>query len=927
MVAMERSVKRIHPVLPIFLLATENRSVFYTPGHFALVDAGLADAIQQAWWHPSLPDETTARKVSIWLQGQAQQVFENRQKWLQTPFGPECLTIYLSNHCNCECSYCYVAPQRKKIRQNTQSFPVIAEEVVCSAARLVARNCATQGKPFFLILHGGGEPTMHWELVQRIEAITRQIAEQFEIGWFGYIATNGILSAEQAQWLATHFERIGLSCDGPPEIQNRQRPLQGGAKTSAIVERTARIIKAAGGHFEVRTTITPQTIERQREIVRYLHERLQAETIRFEPVYHVRGGGSGGFLPDDAARFVAHFLDAQTEARQRGVTLTFSGVRLAELHSSYCDVLRNVLHLTPDGKATACFFCTDGQTSEGSPYVIGYPDHATGEFVLDQKRIEAHRQRAWQVPERCHDCLNVYHCARGCPEFCGFSLEDSRSLPDSGSLFRCQVQQQLAQTWILEAAEQLITANPPLPEDSRSLANSGSLKSTDNLVKSYLCEAPSSVDVDAILHQWEAVKTRYNIELHRMPSPIWAERGFEHHGFEAWQQVTYAIQSSDAQSPMAIYIHIPFCDRKCGFCDCHALPLGKQNRQETEETYVRILLNEIQAWAAIPPLSRRPVSTIHFGGGTPNYLSPALFARILDECRAQFTITAETEFALESTSSLLTTDHLTWLRTLGFSRLHVGIQTLEEPLRKTIGRREPAAIVLEKLVQAIEMDFITSVDVIYGLPGQTLPGLLCTLEQLVTTRIHGVSLYQLNISSRNRRFLEQRLQFTPDMLYNYVLFQAADQFLTCRGYHKNHFTHFAKSEDQNCYYTHAQRGEDLLALGATADGIFGAYHYRHPEYEEYLAGAQAAVLALEGGIRENSLEQCLRPAITALMTGNITRHVLQSVEAEPLLDQWIESVLVKEEPGDRFILTANGSWLVNEMISELRNWFDITIPV
>jgi len=914
-------VKRLHSILPIFQIKTGNRCVLYTPGHLTVVKPDVVDAISQAWNGDTSPDEITTQQVAAWLQTRAEQTFEQWQQWVTSPFAPESLTIYLSNRCNLACPYCYVSKDRSNTQNNTQDFPVIQENVVRSAARLVAQHCATQDKPFYVVLHGGGEPALHWELVERIESLTRQIAFQFDIEWFGYIATNGVFSEKKARWLANHFDLIGLSCDGPPDIQDRQRPLQGGKETSHIVERTARIIRESGGSFEVRTTITPQTAERQREIVKYLHEQLRAETIRFEPVYQVRGGGKQGFVPNDAELFVGRFLEAQKEAQARGIELSFSGIRLHEIHSSYCDILRNVLHLNPDGTATACFFSTDGRNSDEAPFVIGRFAEDTGEFVLNRERIETHKRRALEIPKYCYECLNVYHCARGCPEFCSVNVPHTSPFAS----FRCQIHQQLAQAWILQAAEQIVADNRKPTEPGTSCANEdvcGTYKSPrkQNSLLDYLNNAPARVDIEAILRQWEAVKSTYRIEDRRMPSPVWVERGFEHGGAEAWQRVVHHISQNSNHDPMSIYIHVPFCDRRCKFCDCYSMPLGKRNRRAKEEQYLQTLLSEMEAWSHLPPLRHRSVTTIHFGGGTPNCLSPNVFERIIRQCQQCFHTTPKTEWALESTSSLLTGEHLTQLKEWGFTRLHIGVQTLEEPLRHTIGRRENADVVIRRILRSLEMGFITSVDVIYGLPGQTLHGLIDTLDRLCDVSIYGVSLYRLNVSSRNRKFLEKQKDFNRDAVYDYILFQAADHFLIGAGYSKNHFTHFARSEDRNLYYNHAKRGEDLLAMGPTADGVFGSYHYRHPEYNQYVIGADSDVPVLEGGVRETPLEQWLRPAIAALMTGSLSRVVVQELKLEPLLENWIGSLLLKEDlDTGSYILTANGSWLVDEMITELKN--------
>lgn len=188
----------------------------------------------------------------------------------------------------------------------------------------------------------------------------------------------------------------------------------------------------------------------------------------------------------------------------------------------------------------------------------------------------------------------------------------------------------------------------------------------------------------------------------------------------------------------------------------------------------------------------------------------------------------------------------------------------------------------------------------------------------VTAGVHGFSVYGLYVTNRNRRFLERHGAAERDVLRDYVLLQIAEQCLVRHGYRKTHFTHFALPQDTNLYYSHPLRGEDRLALGPTADGMFGAYHYRHPEYEDYIAGADRDAPALEGGVWENALERELRPASIALMAGTITTAMLRELDAEFLLDLWLETALLKEGPEEgRFTLTANGSWLVAQMLEQL----------
>src|SRR4051812_17895423 len=86
----------------------------------------------------------------------------------------------------------------------------------------------------------------------------------------------------------------------------------------------------------------------------------------------------------------------------------------------------------------------------------------------------------------------------------------------------------------------------------------------------------------------------------------------------AWDRIGQALTERGSEAPLSAYVHIPFCDRKCAFYDCYALFLDP-SRRSRKGVYIDTLLREVEAWATLPNLGKRPVTTIHFGGGTPNY--------------------------------------------------------------------------------------------------------------------------------------------------------------------------------------------------------------------------------------------------------------------------------------------------------------------
>jgi coproporphyrinogen III oxidase-like Fe-S oxidoreductase len=323
-------------------------------------------------------------------------------------------------------------------------------------------------------------------------------------------------------------------------------------------------------------------------------------------------------------------------------------------------------------------------------------------------------------------------------------------------------------------------------------------------------------------------------------------------------------------------------------------------------------------WSQLGSLPTRPLSTIHFGGGTPTFLGAKPFERLVRACRERFADGSTTEWALESTASELSPEMLAGLNALGFTRLHVGVQSLQDEIRKLINRRAAAATVLETIARAIAMGWIVSVDLIYGLPSQTLDGLLGDIRALIAVGVDGFSLYELQISSRNRRFAKDYGLDARDRRFNFLMAQCAAQLLVARGFERTLFNHFAGEQDTNLYFTYPMRGEDCLALGTVADGVFDDYHYRHPKYAAYRRGVDGRFPGLEGGLRRNEVENRMQPLITGLMAGRIPPSLFDDPERRALRDRWQGSLLLEKAPqSDELRLTGSGAWFVGNMISEL----------
>jgi len=428
---------------PIFRWDCAGYAMLYAPGYLCVV--GLSDA---GWFEATIAPLEQGGGVT-WgseLYRRAELAVAEAMRWQEGSFAPECLTLYMNNECNLGCVYCHTDPSPEPAAR-------LELETIAAGAEVVAGNCRRKGRPLYTVFHGGGEPVLHRERVERALALLDEAAAAHGIELFRYVATNGVMPEEKAIWLARHFDLIGLSCDGPPDVQNSQRPRWDGGATSRIVERTGRILRQEGCRVHVRTTITAATLERQAEIADYICRQFAPEEIHFEPVY-VGGRTGAGLDADQAGEFVAHFLEARRVAQEHSILLTSSGSRPDEIHGPYCHVFRETLNLVPGGVATACFEVTDAGSVEEKGATIGTLDRESGRFEIDHARVQELRRQLGAIPTECGDCFNRYHCARECPTRC--PLDGDGAAPEPG--FRCRVQKALAYATLREVAEHLWSA-------------------------------------------------------------------------------------------------------------------------------------------------------------------------------------------------------------------------------------------------------------------------------------------------------------------------------------------------------------------------------------------------------------------------------------------------------------------------------------
>lgn len=311
-----------------------------------------------------------------------------------------------------------------------------------------------------------------------------------------------------------------------------------------------------------------------------------------------------------------------------------------------------------------------------------------------------------------------------------------------------------------------------------------------------------------------------------------------HDGF-GWPQLREAIEQAPG-GPLSLYIHVPFCSSPCFYCGCNRVITRDRSRGAA---YVARVLKEaslIAPWLA----DRREVVQLHLGGGTPNFLSPELIGELLRGLRRHFRFSTEPsrDFSIELDPRTLAPADLGELARLGFTRASLGVQDFDPDVQNAINRVQSPEQTLA-LIDACRAHGLHSVnvDLVYGLPRQTLRGFGETLERVLPSRPNRFAIYgYAHLPSMFRA--QQRIDQAelPDAEGRLALLGLAVERLTAAGYQYIGMDHFALPDDELAraqregglhrnfmgYTTHA--ASDLLGLGVSAISRIGGCYAQNP---------------------------------------------------------------------------------------------------
>lgn len=353
-------------------------------------------------------------------------------------FQPTEVTLFLTTRCNLRCLYCYAEGGERPPAD-------MSLETAQRGIDLVCRNALERGTGEFGVgYHGGGEPTMNWEVLTQSFAYAQRLARQHGLRVYGSMATNGVLSREQRRWIVRNLAGVNLSVDGLPAVQDRQRPRPSGRGSSAVVLETMRAFDRAGFRYGLRITVTAAGVDRLAEGVGWLLEHGHPERIQVEPMY-VLGRGRRTNLAVDPQAFVLAFLEAQPLAEARGVDYFYSAARVDVLTNRFCQSCGEGFSLTPEGLVSACYEVPGSDFEYGDRFIFGRFDEAAGRYAFDEHKLAHLRAHTVEGIAWCRDCFCKWHCGGDCAYK---TLHEHQGSGFAGSL-RCEITRALTLEQIL----------------------------------------------------------------------------------------------------------------------------------------------------------------------------------------------------------------------------------------------------------------------------------------------------------------------------------------------------------------------------------------------------------------------------------------------------------------------------------------------
>ncbi len=375
--------------------------------------------------------------------------------------------------------------------------------------------------------------------------------------------------------------------------------------------------------------------------------------------------------------------------------------------------------------------------------------------------------------------------------------------------------------------------------------------------------------------------------------------------FSQWTQeqlveVRSALETPPADVPLGLYLHIPFCRKRCKFC--YFKVLTDKNSNEVER-YVSALSHEIELVSKLPVMGERPFRFVYFGGGTPSFLSGKQLTRLVDRLKENINWDHAEEVTFECEPGTLSEAKVHTLRELGVTRLSLGVEHFDDEILRDNGRAHESMEIDKAWPWIKAAGFSnTNIDLIAGMVGDTDEKWHYAVRRALDLSPDSVTIYQMELPFNT--------VYSQDILGNQIETPVADwpdkrrwvdfafdQFAAAGYSVSSAYTMVKNPAAVNfSYRDNLWRGSDLLATGIASFGHISGVHYQNrAEWEDYCGLLEANQLPLGRGLRLTKQQRLIRELILQLKRGYLDVRYFQQKFETDVLAEWQETWQKYEE--------------------------------
>jgi len=365
-------------------------------------------------------------------------------------------------------------------------------------------------------------------------------------------------------------------------------------------------------------------------------------------------------------------------------------------------------------------------------------------------------------------------------------------------------------------------------------------------------------------------------------------------------------QADAADTPISMYMHLPFCESLCLFCACNVV-ITKDH--SVAPPYLATLEREIAHVAERVSRSRQIVQ-FHWGGGTPTYLTPAQMEDLFGFTAERFSFSPDAEIGIEVDPRVTSVEHLETLRRLGFNRLSMGIQDFDPEVQQAVKRVQPLEMTSDLIARSRELGFESlNVDLIYGLPYQTADRFVSTVDAVLGIAPDRIALFSYAHVPWLRKQQGSLAASLPEGMEKFRIFSAAIEKFLGAGYQYIGMDHFAKPNDELAVaqrnrtlhrnfqgYT-TKAGADLYGMGVSAISAVGStYAQNYREVPRYTEAVDRRGIATMRGYSLSGDDRLRRAVITRLLCHAVIRKGEISGEFGIDFDDYFAPELARLQP-------------------------------